>query len=313
MTRTLALAALLTLPLPALTPADVDMDRDNLSDRLEQQLIDRFQPRLHISTSDCASRPSAFTPNITTPMPAGLDGTIYARAFPVERPDVPGAWVEVQYFHIWAQDCGWNGHPLDVEHVSTLLRADSPDAPADAWEARYWFAAAHLDTICDASHGARAESIDATKRGAAVWVARGKHASYLARGRCRWGCGSDRCPDPVAIAPAAVINLGERTAPLNGSAWVAWSGWPLGRKMQSDFGPEVIARLDKTMPGQIVAVHNVTAALETFLLSTGTAARGLIMSQQGTRAALGAAGRVVGRAAIATGRAIIAPKLPPSR
>jgi hypothetical protein len=299
-----AATALTTAQYPART-APVDADRDGLNDRLEQRLIERFQPRLHVSTSDCAERPSAFAANAVQPTPTTKDGTIYARAFPVDRAGESGGWIEVQYFHLWAHDCGWNSHPLDVEHVSVLLRAYSREAAAEAWTARYWYAAAHQDTICDASHGARAESLDATDRGAKVWVARGKHASYLTPSRCRWGCGTDRCPDSVALEPATVVNLGERSAPMNGAVWVTWAGWPLGLQMRSDFTPDVVARLDRTEPGQIVAVHDVGRAMKAFLLGSGAGALGLVETQHTARAALGATFRGIGRAVKRTGRAVI--------
>jgi len=282
-----------------------DLDRDGLDDRAEQRLIERFQPRLRISASDCAERPSALAANSARPVPAWPDGTVYARVHPVTRTDEPGAWVEIQYFHLWAQDCGWNAHALDVEHVAALLHADSPDAAPEAWTARYWYAAAHQDTICNASHGARAESLGAADRGAMVWIARGKHASYLTAHRCRWGCGTDRCADSVALQPAALVNLGEREAPLNGAVWVAWAGWPLGAQMRSDFTPGVVAKIDRAAPGQIVAVNDIRTFVKGFLTSTSTGAQGLLKGRQGASAALGATAHAMGRAITVTGRTII--------
>ena len=270
-----AAAALASAQLPGAS-AVVDLDRDGLDDRFEQRLIERFQPRFHISASDCAGRPSSFAPDVVEPTPVARDGTIYARVFPVERRGEPGAWVEVQYFHLWARDCGWNSHPLDVEHVSALVGAASAGAPAQAWTARHWYAAAHQATICDASHGSRAEALDAVDRGADVWIARGKHASYLHRGRCRWGCGTDRCPDTVAMQPAALVNIGERGAPLNGAYWIASARWPLRAQMQSDFTPAVVARIERAEADHIVAVHDVGKMVKAFLMGTGTGARWLL-------------------------------------
>jgi hypothetical protein len=306
--RMLLLAAMLALaavPGPRTSSAVMDVDRDGLDDRVEQRLIERFQPRLRVSKLDCAERPSAFVAETTRPIPAWPDGTIYARVHQVDRSAEPGAWIEVQYFHLWAQDCGWNAHALDVEHVSTLLRADSRDAAPDAWTARYWYAAAHQDTVCDASHGARAESLGAADRGAMVWIARGKHASYLTARRCRWGCGSDRCPESVELKPAALVNLGERDAPLNGATWVAWSGWPLGSRLQSDFTPQVISRIDRAAPGQVVAVNDIKTVVKAFLTSTSTGAVGLLKGRQGAGVVLGATGRAMGKAVAVTGRTLI--------
>lgn len=282
----------------------VDLDRDGLDDRLEQRLIERFLPRFSVSTSDCAGRPSAFAPDRVRPTPTANDGTIYARAFPVARIEA-GAWVEVQFFHLWAKDCGWNSHPLDVEHVSALLRADARASTPEMWSAKYWYAAAHQDTICNGSHGARAEALGATDRGADVWIARGKHASYLTPKRCRWGCSTDRCPDSVALEPPAVVNIGERDAPLNGAVWMASAEWPLYSQIRSDFSPSVLARLDRAAPDQIVAVHDVRAAVKAFLMSTSAAAWGLLRGKQTTLGALGATFGAMGRAMKATGRTLI--------
>jgi len=267
-----AAAALASVQLPAASVV-VGRDRDGLDDRFEQRLIERFQPRFFVSASDCAGRPSSFAPDVVEPTPVSQDGTIYARVFPVQRPGEPGAWIEVQYFHLWARDCGWNSHLLDVEHVSALVGAASAGAPARAWTARRWYAAAHQATICNASHGARAESLDAVERGPDVWIARGKHASYLKRGRCRWGCGTDRCPDTAAMQAGALVNIGERGAPLNGAYWIASARWPLYAQMQSDFTPAVVARIERAAPDNIVAVHDVGKMLKAFLLGTGTGAR----------------------------------------
>lgn len=297
-----AAAALTSVQLPP-TSAVIDRDRDGLDDRFEQRLIERFQPRFHVSSSDCAGRPSSFAPDVAEPTPVAQDGTIYARVFPAERPGQPGAWIEVQYFHLWAHDCGWNSHPLDVEHVSALVGAASGGAPAQAWTARHWYAAAHQATICNASHGARAEALDAVDRGANVWIAKGKHASYLHRGRCRWGCGTDRCPDTVAIQPAALVNIGERDAPLNGAHWIASAAWPLAAQMRSDFTPAVVARIERAE--HIVAVHDVGKMLKAFLMGTGTGARWLLQSQKEVRGGIGATFRAMGRAVVVTGRTII--------
>lgn len=85
------------------------------------------------------------------------------------------------------------GHPLDAEHVSALVESTSLSSAADQWTVRLWYAAAHEDTICDASSDARASSLDAERGGPRIFVSRGKHASYLTRGQCKWGCGVDAC------------------------------------------------------------------------------------------------------------------------
>ena len=78
---------------------------------------------------------------------------------------------------LWGRDCGRPSHAWDVERVSVLLRAESVDAPAEAWRAVYWYAAAHEGTICDASSGAHAATLRAATGGPYVYVSRGTEYS----------------------------------------------------------------------------------------------------------------------------------------
>ena len=72
------------------------------------------------------------------------NGTIYGQAFP--RAGNPNQ-VELHYYHLWRVDCGEMGHNLDTEHVSALLGRGQ----TSKWKALYWYAAAHEETVCDAS------------------------------------------------------------------------------------------------------------------------------------------------------------------
>lgn len=167
---------------------------DGLDDRLEQALLERFLPTFLLSAGECDGLPASFEPGSPEPRLRAKNGTIYGQVFRVAPMDRAQVAVEIHYFHLWANDCGRGGHPLDAEHVSALVESTSLSSAADQWTARLWYAAAHEDTICDASSGARASSLDAERGGGPrIFVSRGKHASYLTRGQCKWGCGVDAC------------------------------------------------------------------------------------------------------------------------
>lgn len=229
-----------------------DSDRDGVSDVLETALLNRFKPTVMVGAEDCSALPAEFLPNTDTPYVLADNGMIYGQAFPagsMGRPMKDGGRraerreIELHYYMLWRKDCGRMGHDLDTEHVSVLLRGESDDA--ERWRAVYWYAAAHEDTVCDASQLTRAATIDAETRGATVWVSNGKHGSFLNEELCRHGCGGDRCEKMTAIVSNRVVNLGEANAPMNGAAWTASSRWPLAQKMErSDFNVVRVARLE---------------------------------------------------------------------
>jgi hypothetical protein len=229
----LCLAFLLTLPVSA-----QDTDRDGLSDTLEQSLLDQFAPTFLVGRNDCSNLPAAFVADLRNPTVAIENGTIYGQVFPKNR---EATEVEIHFYHLWRRDCGEHGHPLDTEHVATLLRKQ----PSGEWKAAYWYAAAHEQTVCDVSQLARASTLHAEDKGTTVWISPGKHASYLNEILCRSGCGADRCIEMHPLAHATIINLGESNHPMNGSSFVASSDWPLRDKMdKSNFSAEPIARLE---------------------------------------------------------------------
>jgi hypothetical protein len=226
--------------------ASIDSDGDGLSDTLEQRLLEQFAPSFEIAAHDCSDRPAAFTPNVKLASVQAEDGTIYGQAFPV-RAEESAQQVELHFYHLWRTDCGEHGHPLDAEHVAVLVRASG-----DEWKARYWYAAAHEQTVCDVSQIARASTLQAENKGARVWISPGKHASYLDPRLCRAGCGADACEQMVPLASGRVVNLGEIGHPMNGSEFVGAPGWLLAEKMRhSNFPAEPVARLERLRDTEI--------------------------------------------------------------
>lgn len=289
------LRAVLVLSLP-LAAQTLDLDRDGLDDALEQALIGQFAPTLLLSAKECDSQPAEFRPGAARPQVAARNGTIYARV----APHGPRS-VEVQYFHLWARDCGRFGHDLDVEHVSALLiQRDG------RWLAEAWYTAAHEGTMCDASAIARASALDARDRGPSVWVSRGKHASFLTQGACKWGCGGDVCDSGRTLRPSKLVNLGEPGAPLNGTIWAASPQWPLLAKFRPDFTPDRLALLANS-PGP-VAVNAHLRPTQSIVLAGDTTADALEIGGSHTNAALETASRetdsALATAADKTGRAL---------
>lgn len=283
MSLTLAAVAL------ALAGGMIDGDRDGLADDLEQRLLARFAPRFLISADDCASAPAEFAVGRTKPAVVAANGTIYGQAFPA------AGGVELHYYHLWSRDCGRRGHRLDVEHVSVLLERDG----AGDFRARYWYAAAHEDTVCDISHAARARDLGAVEDRPEVWISRGKHASFLRYDLCGAGCGSDRCDRPRPLRIARIVNVGERDAPLNGAVWVRSPAWLLAAKMGTDFPPEVIAAIDGAPAGGvIVAARNgrVQQAVSAGNLSLDKAGEGAGRGAEETSGAVGRSAGAVRRA-----------------
>ena len=130
-------------------------------------------------------------------------------AFGEEGPKAETRQVELHYYHLWRQDCGEHGHPLDTEHVAVLIQASGAIEVEATWKALYWYAAAHEQTVCDVSQIARASTLRAEDKGAQVWISPGKHASYLDARLCQRGCGADVCEAMVPLQAGRVINLGE--------------------------------------------------------------------------------------------------------
>ncbi|MPZ21389.1 MAG: hypothetical protein GEV06_26375 [Luteitalea sp.] len=267
-----------------------------MPDAFETALLERFAPDFLISARECDGLPAEFLPGSPEPRVVARNGTIYGQVFENLGPGWPGALVEIHYYHLWGRDCGRIAHALDVEHVSVLLRAEHRHAPVTAWTALYWYAAAHEDTVCDASHGAGADTVDAVDQGPRVWISRGKHASFLSQRRCAWGCGGDRCDEMISVPTERVINLGEPGAPLGAASWIGSTAWPLAVKMQSDFSNRVLTRLHKAKAGQVVALNGLQQPWQAMILSGDSTADAVAVSNRETGKAVGIAGMSTGRA-----------------
>lgn len=297
----------------------LDSDRDGLSDALEQALLVQFAPAFMVGQKDCAHLPAEFQPEANQPVLKADNGTIYGQVFPARTSTAEKPLVEIHFYHLWDQDCGAHGHPLDTEHVAALVQPSSNDLLHARWKALYWYAAAHENTVCDVSQIARASTLKAEDQGAEVWISPDKHASYLNENLCQGGCGADRCKDMVPLHQARLINLGEIDHPMNGSTFIMSSRWPLAGKMSaSNFPADSIARLEQMPESEIawfnagrhpvqgvIAVssstedalatsgHNTTAAISVADESTGDA---LQKSYRNTVHALGTSARHVGDA-----------------
>lgn len=276
----------------AATVSAQDLDRDGLSDQLEQALLDRFAPTLLLARGECEVAPASFRPFTPEPLVQRQDGTIYGQAFASETID-GRARVELHFFHLWSRDCGRLGHDLDAEHVSAMVSASRPDAPPSLWMADVWYAAAHQGSACDASSGAPARVINAEANGPRVFVSKGKHASYFDRGQCKWGCGGDECGDDRVIVPHTVVNIGERDAPLAGALWIQSDRWPLSKKLSSDFDPAMRGRLDEVDHVMPLMLH--LRAPQAPVLAGDTALDGLGTAVTQTKGALASATRAMAR------------------
>ena len=304
--RLLPAAALLcacSLLASAQTALSPDSDHDGLSDAQESALLQQFVPQFMVATSDCAGLPARFTPSLTAPTVAAANGTIYGQAFPIAaHPDQ----IELHYYHLWRVDCGEVGHPLDAEHVSALITRDAQGA----WLALYWYAAAHEDTVCDASQIARATTLNAEMHGPQIWLSRGKHAAFLARPLCARGCGGDICRSMQPLAVADLLNLGEPDAPMNGAVWASSPAWPLAEKLRrSDFPAPRLTRLDQLPSTDIAWANPDKRPVQAVILGGNQALGGSSTGLRATNTALDIAdvhtGNALDRAASSTGHALV--------
>jgi len=276
----LALAVFTPTAVAFAATALADTDRDGLSDALENALLVQFEPRFLISAQDCSTRPAEFVPLKSKPIVQTENGTIYGQAIPRKgQPDQ----VELHFYHLWRIDCGDMGHPLDAEHVSALVSRDE----SSNWKALYWYAAAHEDTVCDASQIARASTVDGEFRGPQVWISRGKHGSFLSDALCKRGCGGDVCENLQPLAVTAIINLGEPSAPASGATWVDAPQWPLAGKMRrSDFADVRTARVDQLSTTTILWANPQKRPYQAAIRGGNDTFDGVTVGAQATDAAL---------------------------
>lgn len=260
--------------------ATEDNDHDGLSDALEDALLAQFAPQFMVSADDCSGRPAVFVPFQEMPVVQAENGTIYGQVFPRSG---YADQVEVHYYHLWRTDCGEMGHNLDTEHVSALLVRDQ----TSKWKALYWYAAAHEDTVCDASQITRAATVHAEEHGPRVWISRGKHASFLSDAICAHGCGGDNCREMAPLAVAKFINLGELTAPMNGATWINSPEWPLAAKMsRSDFTDARTARVDQLSATSIAWANPEKRPLQAAIHAGSSTLGGVATGQRSTSMAL---------------------------
>src|SRR6185312_9034832 len=286
----LVLVLLFLVPMACAQTASVDDDHDGMADALEAALLEQFRPSFMISKDECDVLPAEIASGEAVPRVLARNGRIYGQA----TPHAEGG-VELHYFHLWSRDCGRHGHPRDVEHVSALIARQKDGS----WQAQYWYAAAHEQTVCERSMFANAAELRALHKGPAVWISAGKHASYFSAELCNGGCGGDSCRAARSAPVLPVINLGEPRAPLSGAVWTNSSSsvWPLAAKMSSDFDQSVMAqlqtipaagpvRISSSTPGmqRTIAVSNTTfGSLE---LAQGQTDNGLETAKRKTRNAL---------------------------
>ena len=299
--RKLFSVALLAIALPiafSQTATPVDSDHDGLSDSVENALLAQFAPRFLISGKDCSLRPAEFVPLITKPTIQAEKGVIYGQAFP--HPGHSGQ-VELHFYHLWRTDCGEMGHGLDAEHVSALV-SRSDDA---TWKALDWYAAAHEDTVCDSSQITRAATVEADQHGPRVWISRGKHASFLNAELCNRGCGGDDCRNLQPLPAAAIINLGEPSAVLNGATWVDDPHWPLAAKMRrTDFTDARLARLNQLPDTSIVWANPPKRGYKSTIRVADNTADGIGAGARATGTALTATDVALDTANAKTGNAL---------
>lgn len=290
----------------ARSSAEPDSDRDGLSDRLENTLLQQFQPRWRISKDDCSDKPGKFRQGVSIPTVVANDGTIYGQVFPYKgRRDE----VELHFYHLWRQDCGELGHPLDAEHVSVLLRLVREGTSEPEWRALYWYAAAHEDTVCDASQITRAATLGAEESGATIWISPGKHASFLNEELCSRGCGGDHCVDMRPMKEGEVVNLGELSHPADGAVWITSSRWPLADKMRrTDFTGTRMTHLERLPESDIAWANPAKRPAQAAIYGGNSALNGIATGGRSTDTALTVAndstGRALGKAQNHTGNAL---------
>jgi hypothetical protein len=197
------------------------------------------------------------------------------------------------------------GHPLDAEHISVLVSHDGDGS----WRALYWYAAAHEDTVCDASQITRASTVDAERHGPRVWISRGKHAAFLGEALCNRGCGGDACRDMTPLNVAGIVNLGEPGVAMNGALWMDSSEWPLADKLRrTDFSEERTSRLERLPATDIAWANPQKRPAQAVILGGNDALGGGATGVRATDTALDVAhartSNALNRAADSTGSAL---------
>jgi hypothetical protein len=275
----------------------IDSDQDGLSDDLEQALLEQYKPLFMVSQTDCSDVPAEFIPENRNPTVLAEDATIYGQVFPGKSQGATEPMIEIHYYHLWKKDCGRMGHTLDTEHVAVLIRASGTKSNSGTSKASYWYAAAHEDTLCDASQISRASTLHAEDHGATVWISVGKHASFLNEELCRHGCGGDLCEKMTPLSVSRIVNLGEIGMPMNGAIWISSSRWPLTTKMaRTDFQPAAVSRLENLSQSGIAWVNPAKRPAQSTIAAGDSTIDALVASNQNTGTAISTAGDATGNA-----------------
>jgi hypothetical protein len=189
------------------------------------------------------------------------------------------------------------GHALDAEHVSVLVQAIGTDVISSQWKAIYWYAAAHEDTMCDASQISRASTLHAENQGATIWISAGKHASFLNEELCSHGCGGDLCTQMTPLQVSDIVNVGERGMPMNGALWTSSARWPLSTKMtRTNFQDSSVARLERLPSTDIAWVNPAKRPAQATIAAGDSTVDALALSNQNTDTAISVAGDATGNA-----------------
>jgi len=175
--------------------AEVDLDRDGLSDAREMELALAYRPHLSVHPDDGC------------PL-----GAIVLRVRP--HPGDP-ALVHIIYDHLFEDDCGTTGHVGDDEVFAVTVDPAVPP-PGGIRAIR---AIAHQSTPCQrvSECGACGEmdacgTVDrAGQAWPVVYSSRDKHGSYVSG--CQWSC-LDQCELATAGADPPMLNAGEPDAHL---------------------------------------------------------------------------------------------------
>ncbi len=151
------------------------------------------------------------------------------------------------------------------------------------------------NTICDASHAARSSFVNAEHQGPRVWISAGKHVSFLGLELYHGGCSGDNCAGMRVMTVTAIIDIGERAAPMNGAVWIESPAWPSAAKMQTDFTETVLRKLNTAEGPGIIAVNEAQAPVNAVVHAGSAGVGALSTADQKTDGALSAAASATGK------------------
>lgn len=180
-------------------PQGVDLDRDGLSDSLEDRLAQSFFPQLWFDPGeDC-----------TAPANANQPGTALARVRP--HPSDPSR-IAITYVTLYREDCGdvfgVTGHPGDLEPFAITL-APNPSCPG-GYGIVQAKSVAHAGTVTETVDQLE---LNNTCSWGPAYAAENKHGVYFSLSSCDAGgfLGSDHCGQSFAL-PWQSYNVGEPNA-----------------------------------------------------------------------------------------------------